>query len=316
MPVFNGAKFLGESILSVLNQNYANFELLVLNDGSQDNSLEIAKSFSSIDSRVKVFDTQNEGISSKRNLGIFLASGDYIAWLDADDIAFPSRVEVQVNFLLENKLIDMVGGGCVLIDELGVEISTNIYERISHEAILSQLCIDNAFINSTVMIRSEVAKKYKFNKRFDGCEDYEFYSRLALTHTCQNLPLCLVQYRVHSSSISIIKKNRIRNNANHIAIRQLMNYIDFNIEIHTIKSIVDVVKYNRIISIKKNFNIFLILIKIYCNRQVKFLLKSNFLRMQLIYFLFLKLLISQFKTLGKNLRDQSLQLLMGNNNVV
>src|SRR5690606_18531829 len=85
VPVYNSEKYLPECIESILNQNYANIELIIVNDGSTDNSLSIAEKFSENDSRIKILSQRNSGVSAARNLGISIAQGDYIGFVDSDD---------------------------------------------------------------------------------------------------------------------------------------------------------------------------------------------------------------------------------------
>lgn len=106
MPVYNAEKFLREAIESVLNQSYKNFELILINDGSTDNTQKIIDSYH--DPRIKKFNQDNMGVSRSLNRGIDLAKGEYIRRHDADDISRPNMLETQVNFLKENPSIDFV----------------------------------------------------------------------------------------------------------------------------------------------------------------------------------------------------------------
>ena len=101
MPVYNSEKYLREAIKSILNQTFTNFELIIINDGSTDNSLKIIKSFK--DNRIKIIKNKgNLGLIKTLNKGIDLAQGKYIARMDADDIAMPKRLEKQIAFFNEN----------------------------------------------------------------------------------------------------------------------------------------------------------------------------------------------------------------------
>lgn len=102
-PVFNAASFLEETILSVLNQTYSNWELLLIDDSSTDASFEIAIAYSQKDSRIKPFQlTENKGAGVSRNFGIKEAAGTYIAFLDADDLWFPEKLQKQLDFMTKN----------------------------------------------------------------------------------------------------------------------------------------------------------------------------------------------------------------------
>lgn len=118
MPAYNGEKYIGDAIESVLNQSYDNFELIIVEDKSTDNTLEVIQKY--IDSRLFLYlNSQNRGIAYSTNLGIAKSKGKYIALLDDDDIALKRRLEWQVNFLEEHKDIDIVGGRSALIDSEG-----------------------------------------------------------------------------------------------------------------------------------------------------------------------------------------------------
>ena len=118
MVVFNGSKFILEAIQSILNQSYVNFELIIVNDGSVDSTAAVINSFS--DSRIRVITLEkNTGVVNARNTALKASKGDYIAILDADDISFSNRLEVEVRFLESNPEFGLVGGRAEMIDENG-----------------------------------------------------------------------------------------------------------------------------------------------------------------------------------------------------
>ncbi|MBQ9920107.1 MAG: glycosyltransferase family 2 protein, partial [Clostridia bacterium] len=99
VPVYNVAEYLEDCLNSLVNQSYENIEIISINDGSKDNSLEILKTFAEKDLRIKVFDNENHGVSYTRNFGIKNCTGDYIAFVDSDDIVAKNYIEVLVNSL-------------------------------------------------------------------------------------------------------------------------------------------------------------------------------------------------------------------------
>lgn len=103
VPVFNAEKYLRETVESVITQNYKNWELIAINDGSFDKSLEILTEFSNLDSRIKVITIGNKGVSNARNIGISMASGDYILMLDSDDALAPNMLSILNNICIQNK---------------------------------------------------------------------------------------------------------------------------------------------------------------------------------------------------------------------
>lgn len=136
LPVYNGAETLARAIHSILNQTYLDWELLVLEDGSTDNSLRIAQSFGDVRIHV-ISDGQHRGIVKRLNQGIQLCKSQYLARMDADDIAYPQRLEKQIEFLKANPDIDLVGTAMRVLDDTGRVLGKRIFP-ISHTQIVAQ----------------------------------------------------------------------------------------------------------------------------------------------------------------------------------
>jgi glycosyltransferase involved in cell wall biosynthesis len=118
MPVYNAAEFLPQSIESVLNQTFSNFEFIIVDDASTDNSWKIIKSYASKDKRIiPIKNRINLGVSLTSNIAISIAKGKFLARMDADDISLPHRLEQEINFLTTNPSVIAVGGQCTIIDE-------------------------------------------------------------------------------------------------------------------------------------------------------------------------------------------------------
>jgi glycosyltransferase involved in cell wall biosynthesis len=133
IPVFNAAPFLNESIESILNQTFSDFELIILNDKSTDESLEIIKKFQSKDNRIIIIDKeQNVGPANLRNEGINAARGKFIALMDADDIAIPTRFEKQITVLKNNPEIGVCGTGFTFF---GSKKNKTVKHSTHHDAI-------------------------------------------------------------------------------------------------------------------------------------------------------------------------------------
>lgn len=163
IPFFNAEKFLSKAIESVISQSYDNWELLLLDDGSNDGSLEIAKRFEQHDNRVKVFsDGKNKGLGARLNELATLFNGDYIARMDADDIMHPIRLETQVQILKDNPNIDVLGTNAYVIDEndlvFGMRYRENSgmtkVERFIHPTIMGkkQWFLDNPYDEKAIRI--------------------------------------------------------------------------------------------------------------------------------------------------------------------
>lgn len=181
MPTFNRANTLGSAIKSVLKQNYSNWELLVIDNGSTDNTKEVVEQFAENDERIKYSNVQksnNPGISDYLNYGIKLAKGKYIARLDDDDEWYiPDKLVKQVNFMEDNGNYVLVGGGAVMVDGNRKEMY-KFYKRNTDEEIRRHALYANPFWHNTVMFRKKEALKIGGYKCYRFAEDWDFWLRL------------------------------------------------------------------------------------------------------------------------------------------
>ncbi len=200
MPVFNGEKYLNEAIESILKQSYSNFEFIIINDGSTDNSEEIILSYK--DSRIIYKkNSENYGLIKTLNLGFTMAQGKYIARMDADDISHPDRLLKQVQFLNINTEYGLIGTGVYLLND---ENKTKLLYHTDHASLKFALSFYCPFIHPSVMIRKSCVENLEviFDERFVHAEDYELWTRLAFLTKMANLPEYLLDYRIHDSQIS------------------------------------------------------------------------------------------------------------------
>jgi len=203
LPVFNAERFLREAIESVLAQTYDDFELLVLDDGSTDNSLAILKQFEAKDDRIRIFSRENKGLVPTLNELILKASGQYLARMDADDTCMPERFGKQVAFMDAHPDHVVVGTRLLLIDEEGLPLTTMIdnftYKEIDR-ALLKGVGL--TLCHPSVMIRKqEVLDAGSYNMKAQFAEDFDLWLRLADKGKLANLPDVLIKYRQHLSSI-------------------------------------------------------------------------------------------------------------------
>ncbi len=199
MPVFNGEKFLKMAIESVLNQSYKDFELIIINDGSTDKSAEVIKSYQ--DKRICFLENDgNKGIFYTRNRLFEEAKGNYIAILDCDDYAEPTRLEKQVDFLNKNNEFGLVGSWITLIDdENKIKGAWNLEYRA--ERIPAKLLFTNQFAQSSIMMRKKYAA-LKYRENYPPTEDYDLWVRISQKTRVINLAESLVKYRIHDNNIS------------------------------------------------------------------------------------------------------------------
>lgn len=207
MPVYNADKYVKEAINSILNQTYKDFELVVLNDASSDSSKDIIHSFQ--DARIRYIENeQNGGLSFSRNRLLSEATGQYIAWLDADDIAYPARLEEEVRFLDEHKEHAMVASWARLIDAEGRPTGNFIKSYIPDAYLSALLLFVNYFVQSSVMIRRRFLPDVHYRPEFPPTEDYELWVRIAANHPVAILDKTLVDYRIHTTNISSTQQQK------------------------------------------------------------------------------------------------------------
>ncbi|MCS6979788.1 MAG: glycosyltransferase [Flavobacteriales bacterium] len=213
MPVFNAREFVAEALESILRQTYSNLEVIVIDDGSQDGSVNILKSFS--DSRLKLFlHENNKGLIATLNEGLEMAQGDYIARMDADDVAFPERLEVQVGYMRDNPNVGILGSW---VERFGASKGQVKYPLDDAE-IRWELTYRCSFCHPSVMVRRKVLKSHdlRYDQRFPHAEDYEFWTRLMDYTRGANLPRPLLRYRVHSGNISQTQADIQRHNTERV----------------------------------------------------------------------------------------------------
>jgi len=194
MPTFNGEKFIGEAIESILNQTFRDFEFIIVDDGSSDKTEEIVKSFSDI-RIIYIKKQENSGISDSLNLGISTARGKYIARMDDDDVSLPMRFEEQLKIFKINSKIIVCGS--ISYIKKGDRISS-LPEH--HEDIKLGLLFNNCMLHPSVMILKGPLLRAKYNTDFVPSEDYDLWSRLIWEGEFYNIQKPLLKYRDHIGS--------------------------------------------------------------------------------------------------------------------
>lgn len=204
MPVFNGEKYLSQSIESVLNQTFADWELIIVNDCSTDNSLEIMNEYAKKNERIRVISNEvNSKIPTSLNNGFAVAKGNYYSWTSDDNIYKSDAIEMMVAFLDENQNVGMVYSDMIFIDEDDNEIGV---QKTNPKDIFSYNCIGACF-----MYRADLAKKIGgYNKDWFLVEDYEYWLRIRSQSEIGHIDELLYQYRRHASSLTETKMFQIR----------------------------------------------------------------------------------------------------------
>lgn len=201
LPVYNSDSFLKESIDSIINQTFRDWELIIINDGSTDKSEEIILSYK--DDRIKYHkNNENIGLIKTLNKGIDLSTSKYIARMDADDISDIKRFEKQFEFLENNPQIGMCGTFALIINNTG-ETTGKIIHLTEDEYLQVNLLFSVPFVHPSMMIRREILQNERFNSDFTHTEDYDLWCRIARNHKTANIPLFLLKYRWHGDNVSI-----------------------------------------------------------------------------------------------------------------
>jgi glycosyltransferase involved in cell wall biosynthesis len=206
MSVFNCEQTLSTAIQSILNQTYANWELIIIDDGSKDKTLEVARSFR--DPRIKVInDGQNQRLPTRLNQAIGLSHGKYFARMDGDDVSYPERLQRQVEHLEQHPEIDLLGTAGVNFDRDGRATGRTPWKQ-SHEEICARPWVGFPLQHPTWMGRLDWFQKFQYRTDAIGMEDYEIMLRTYQTSRFAALPEILLGYRVASLSLKKVLVSR------------------------------------------------------------------------------------------------------------
>jgi glycosyltransferase involved in cell wall biosynthesis len=212
MPVYNAAEFLSASLGSILTQDYTHLEIIIVDDGSTDQSMDIVQSF--LDPRIVVIkNLENIGLAASLNRAIGISTGIFLARMDADDIADPSRISSQVNFMLDNPDVDVLGTS---MQYFGESKFLNHFPE-THEACKSYLMLNVCFGHPTVMFRRHVfdSPDNLYNPNFrQYSEEYDLWCRLSDRYKFHNLQQVLLYYRTYPPALKAeAESKRIKNSS-------------------------------------------------------------------------------------------------------
>lgn len=201
MPAYNAENYIGDAIESILKQTFTNFEFIIINDGSTDNTKRIIRTYN--DSRIILLENEkNRGIVKTLNRGLNVAKGKFIARMDADDIAIPERLEIQKNYLEEHPEIAVLGTGIQVFGN-GIESYDRIFTTNSDQ-LKAELIFNSCIAHPTVMIRKSVLDENKlhYDERCVGAEDYFLWWELSKKAKIATLPNILHKYRIHGKQVT------------------------------------------------------------------------------------------------------------------
>ena len=227
MSVFNGDEFLCDAIESILNQTFTDFEFIIIDDGSTDQSLDIMKSYN--DNRIQIIKNDNNlGLPVSLNKGIKIAKGEYIARMDCDDISLPTRLGKQVRFMDSNRNIGMSG---TQVEYFGMKQGFSSFSTDPEFIKCSLLFRNKHLAHPTVIMRKELLEKYNlhYNSKYFYSQDTDLWCRLCSYTLLTNLPEVLLKYRVgeHNNKLNLNKKKMKLHFAKEIA-KHNLNLLGIN----------------------------------------------------------------------------------------
>ncbi len=204
MPVYNAEPYLAEAISSILRQTYSRFEFIIVDDGSTDDSSAIVRAFAARDARIRQITLPHVGQPRAKNEGIAAATGALIARMDADDIALPQRLAVQLEAMRRSD-VDICGS-CVM--RFGTQ-NGPIWFPETHDAIRTELLFRVAVLDPTVLMRAQVAKANLFAENV-SFTSYELWTRLAMQYRMGNTQQILLKHRCHSQQVHVTESEGFR----------------------------------------------------------------------------------------------------------
>lgn len=209
MSVYNGEPFLRAAVESILDQSFCDLEFIIVNDGSTDRSAALLDLYQKNDPRVRVYHQENRGLIESLNRGLAVASGKYIARMDADDIAIKDRLKWQVQFMDQRSELGVLGGAVEVIDSSGQAVGSlrfPIRDRAIKARLLGGEC---CICHPTALIRSDAIHFVGgYRSVVVDAEDYDLWLRIADRFQLGNLELPLLKYRRHPNQISVKKFKR------------------------------------------------------------------------------------------------------------
>ncbi len=204
MCVYNGARFLREAIESILDQSFTDFEFIIINDGSTDNTASILDSYANRDARVHVYSQENRGLTDSLNFGCSLAKGQFVARMDADDIAIKDRFISQIEFMDMHPDVGLLGGAFELIDASGKTLCTAV-NPLEDREIREALQDGSVFLHPSVLMRKKALDLVGGYRKVLHAEDYDLWLRMSEQMRVANLQEVILKYRVHPEQISVSK---------------------------------------------------------------------------------------------------------------
>lgn len=216
MPAYNAERYLRESILSILKQTLVDFEFIIIDDGSTDNTPAILRRLAASDSRIRIITQPNAGVTAALNRGVAAANSEIIARMDADDISHPDRLQTEYDYLNQNPDIVLVGTDYNIINQSG-QILSRIRVPNEDEDLRVLLRLNSPFAHGSVMYRkADFDRAGGYRKAGGSAEDYDLWVRFADFGGLHVIPKVLFQWRLGDSNITTVKSSQVEASAAHI----------------------------------------------------------------------------------------------------
>ena len=204
MSAYNAAAYLRESIDSILAQTFGDWEFIIIDDGSTDDTLSILRAYESRDKRFRIISRANTGLTKALNEALGHVRGEFIARMDGDDISLPQRFEREIAYMREHPDCVLLGAQIELVDPLGLKIAID-HRKLDHDEIDAELLAGKggSIVHPVAMMRTDAVKKIGgYQEHYNNSEDLDLFLRLAEVGRIANLPEVLLKYRRHPESVS------------------------------------------------------------------------------------------------------------------
>jgi glycosyltransferase involved in cell wall biosynthesis len=199
LPVYNGEIYIAEAVKSILTQTESDLEILVLNDGSIDGTDSVMRKLAMQDSRIHYFSRENRGLVTSLNELVDLSRGEFIARMDADDVALPQRLASQIEFM-ECTGIDACGSWVAWIGEAELDVFT---KPVEHQEIERSFIFDTPFWHPSMILRRKIKDLIRYEAEFKDAEDTRLWGEMLLSGVrMANVPQVLLKYRIHRAQVS------------------------------------------------------------------------------------------------------------------
>lgn len=209
MPAYNAGPYVRAAVESILNQSLREFELIIINDGSRDDTASVCEALAALDSRVILINQHNQGIAAALNRGVQIARAPFIARMDSDDLSLPHRLECQVEHLTGHPSIDLLSSAFVPFDDFSAPAQVPVHLPTEHTSIYATLAFCSPICHPAVMARRELFERFSYRSGVVA-EDHDLWCRAIHHFQFANLIEPLLFYRRHEGSATLRKARQIK----------------------------------------------------------------------------------------------------------